>query len=217
VVRDACEHGGVPDLRVVDHPLLAARMAVLRDEATDRAGFRRALRAAAVLLAVEATRDIATEVGRVTTPLEETDATRIAGDVVLVPVLRAGLGMLDAFLDVVPEARVGHIGLERDEVSLQPRRYFERLPDEVPAARTIVLDPMLATGGSAVHALQALREAGARELALVVLVAAPEGVAAVQAAHPDVPIIAGVLDRELDGDGFIRPGLGDAGDRVFGT
>lgn len=207
----------VPDLRVVDHPLMADRIAVLRDEATDRAGFRRALRAAAVLLAVEATTDLATASGRVTTPLEETDAVRIAGDVVLVPVLRAGLGMLDAFLDVVPEARVGHIGLERDEVSLQPRRYFERLPEQVPVARTLVLDPMLATGGSAVHALQALREAGARELALVVLVAAPEGVAAVQEAHPDVPIIAGVLDRELDGDGFIRPGLGDAGDRVFGT
>lgn len=207
----------MPELRVVDHPLLADRIAVLRDEATDRAGFRRALRAAAVLLAVEATRDLATDVGTVRTPLEETPAQRIAGDVVLVPVLRAGLGMLDAFLDVVPEARVGHIGLERDEVSLQPRRYFERLPEQVPVARTLVLDPMLATGGSAVHALQALREAGARELALVVLVAAPEGVAAVQEAHPDVPVIAAVLDRELDGDGFIRPGLGDAGDRVFGT
>lgn len=207
----------MPELRVVDHPLLANRVAVLRNEATDRAGFRRALRAAAVLLAVEATRDLATVQGRVTTPLEETDATWIAGDVVLVPVLRAGLGMLDAFLDVVPEARVGHIGLERDEVSLQPRRYFERLPQEIPVARTLVLDPMLATGGSAVHALQALREAGARELALVVLVAAPEGVAAVQAAHPDVPIYTAVLDRELDADGFIRPGLGDAGDRVFGT
>jgi uracil phosphoribosyltransferase len=207
----------VPELHVVDHPLMADRIAVLRDGATDRAGFRRALRAAAVLLAVQATRDLATRQARVQTPLEETDATRIAGDVVLVPVLRAGLGMLDAFLDVVPEARVGHIGLERDEVSLQPRRYFERLPEQVPVARTLVLDPMLATGGSAVHALQALREAGARELELVVLVAAPEGVAAVQAAHPDVPIIAGVLDRELDGDGFIRPGLGDAGDRVFGT
>lgn len=207
----------MPELRVVDHPLLANRVAVLRNEATDRAGFRRALRAAAVLLAVEATRDLATVQGRVTTPLEETDATWIAGDVVLVPVLRAGLGMLDAFLDVVPEARVGHIGLERDEVSLQPRRYFERLPEEVPVARTLVLDPMLATGGSAVHALQALREAGARELALVVLVAAPEGVAAVQEAHPDVPIYTAVLDRELDADGFIRPGLGDAGDRVFGT
>lgn len=207
----------MPELRVVDHPLLANRVAVLRNEATDRAGFRRALRAAAVLLAVEATRDLATVQGRVTTPLEETDATWIAGDVVLVPVLRAGLGMLEAFLDVVPEARVGHIGLERDEVSLQPRRYFERLPEEVPVARTLVLDPMLATGGSAVHALQALREAGARELALVVLVAAPEGVAAVQDAHPDVPIYTAVLDRELDADGFIRPGLGDAGDRVFGT
>lgn len=196
---------------------MADRIAVLRDEATDRAGFRRALRAAAVLLAVEATRDLATRTGSVTTPLEETEATRIAGDVILVPVLRAGLGMLDAFLDVVPEARVGHIGLERDEVSLQPRRYFERLPEQVPVSRTLVLDPMLATGGSAVHALQALREAGARELALVVLVAAPEGVAAVRSAHPDVPIIAGVLDRELDENGFIRPGLGDAGDRVFGT
>jgi uracil phosphoribosyltransferase len=207
----------VPQLRVVDHPLLANRVAVLRNQDTDRAGFRRALRAAAVLLAVEATRDLATIEGRVTTPLEETSATWIAGDVVLVPVLRAGLGMLDAFLDVVPEARVGHIGLERDEVSLQPRRYFERLPEEVPVARTLVLDPMLATGGSAVHALQALREAGARELALVVLVAAPEGVAVVHEAHPDVPIFAAVLDRGLDENGFIRPGLGDAGDRVFGT
>lgn len=207
----------MPDLRVVDHPLLADRMAALRDRETDREGFRRALRAAAVLLAVEATRDLPSVGATIETPMEETAVRRVAGDVVLVPVLRAGLGMLDAFLDVVPTARVGHIGLERDEASLQPRRYFERLPNEVPAARTIVLDPMLATGGSAVHALSALREAGARELALVVLVAAPEGVAAVQAAHPGVPIITAALDRGLDENGFIRPGLGDAGDRVFGT
>jgi uracil phosphoribosyltransferase len=207
----------VSELRIVDHPLLADRVAVLRDRDTDRNGFRRALRAATVLLAVEATKDLGVVEGTVQTPLEETTTRRIAGDVVLVPVLRAGLGMLDAFLDVVPEARVGHIGLERDEASLQPRRYFERLPEEVPVARTLVLDPMLATGGSAVHALDALREAGARELALVVLVAAPEGVAAVQAAHPDVPIFCATLDRQLDENGFIRPGLGDAGDRVFGT
>lgn len=207
----------MPDLRVVEHPLLADRMAALRDRDTDREGFRRALRSAAVLLAVEATRDLPTVEGTIDTPMESTAVQRVAGDVVLVPVLRAGLGMLDAFLGVVPTARVGHIGLERDEASLQPRRYFERLPDEVPAARTIVLDPMLATGGSAVHALTALREAGARELSLVVLVAAPEGVAAVQAAHPDVPIITAALDRGLDENGFIRPGLGDAGDRVFGT
>ncbi|MGX6449556.1 uracil phosphoribosyltransferase [Patulibacter sp. S7RM1-6] len=207
----------MPDLRVVDHPLLADRVAVMRDRDSDRATFRRALRAAAVLLAVEATKDLATAETEIETPLERTAVRKIAGDVVLVPVLRAGLGMLDAFLDVVPEARVGHIGLERDEASLQPRRYFERLPEEVPVARTLVLDPMLATGGSAVHALGALREAGARELALVVLVAAPEGVAAVQERHPDVPIIAATLDRQLDENGFIRPGLGDAGDRVFGT
>lgn len=207
----------MPDLRVVEHPLLADRMAALRDRDTDREGFRRALRAAAVLLAVEATRDLPSVEVTIETPMEATPARRVDGDVVLVPVLRAGLGMLDAFLGVVPTARVGHIGLERDEASLQPRRYFERLPDEVPAARTIVLDPMLATGGSAVHALTALREAGARELSLVVLVAAPEGVATVQAAHPDVPIITAALDRGLDENGFIRPGLGDAGDRVFGT
>nr|WP_282600169.1 uracil phosphoribosyltransferase [Patulibacter sp. SYSU D01012] len=207
----------VPELRVVDHPLLADRVAVMRDRDSDRATFRRAMRAAAVLLAVEATKDLATVDAEIETPLERTTVRKIEGDVVLVPVLRAGLGMLDPFLDVVPEARVGHIGLERDEASLQPRRYFERLPEEVPVARTLVLDPMLATGGSAIHALDALREAGARELALVVLVAAPEGVAKVQERHPDVPIIAATLDRQLDENGFIRPGLGDAGDRVFGT
>ncbi|WP_349239867.1 uracil phosphoribosyltransferase [Patulibacter sp. SYSU D01012] len=207
----------MPELRVVDHPLLADRVAVMRDRDSDRATFRRAMRAAAVLLAVEATKDLATVDAEIETPLERTTVRKIEGDVVLVPVLRAGLGMLDPFLDVVPEARVGHIGLERDEASLQPRRYFERLPEEVPVARTLVLDPMLATGGSAIHALDALREAGARELALVVLVAAPEGVAKVQERHPDVPIIAATLDRQLDENGFIRPGLGDAGDRVFGT
>lgn len=202
---------------VVSHPVLDDRLAILRDRATAHGRFREALAEASAILAVEATRDLPTDDGIVETPLEPGPARRLAGSVALVPVLRAGLGMVDGFLRLLPDARVGHLGMQRDEELLTPRDYYERLPPDLAEAFIFVLDPMLATGGSAVHALDRLRAAGARRLRLVCLVAAPEGLAAVAAAHPDVGVWTAAVDRQLDERGFIRPGLGDAGDRAFGT
>jgi uracil phosphoribosyltransferase len=204
-------------LSVVDHPVLRDRIAVLRDETTPHGAFRRALHEASAIVAIEATRDLPTVRGDVRTPLETTDGERLRGEVAVVPVLRAGLAMVDGFLRLLPDARVGHLGLQRDEHTLTPRGYFERLPARLGDAHVFVLDPMLATGGSAVHALDRLVEVGAVDLRLICVVAAPEGVAAVQERHPDVPIWTAALDRGLDENGYIRPGLGDAGDRVFGT
>jgi uracil phosphoribosyltransferase len=207
----------VADLRVVEHPVLEDRLATMRDRATPHGRFRQALHEATSILAIEATRELPTVPRPVETPLEPTTARRLEADIALVPVLRAGLGMVEGFLALLADARVGHLGLQRDETELTPREYFERLPPGLADAHVFVLDPMLATGGSAVRALDRLREVGARRLALVCLVAAPEGVAAVQEAHPDVTIWIAALDDRLDERGYIRPGLGDACDRVFGT
>jgi uracil phosphoribosyltransferase len=204
-------------LIVVEHPVLDDRLVVLRDRSTSHGAFRRALEEAAAILAIEATRDLPTRDVTVDTPLEPANGRRLLGEVAIVPVLRAGLGMVDGFLRLLPDARVGHLGMYRDEVDDAPVDYYERLPPGLAEAHVIVPDPMLATGGSAVHALTRLKEAGAQRLRLVCLVSAPEGVAAVHEAHPDVPIWTAALDRELDDNAFIRPGLGDAGDRVFGT
>jgi uracil phosphoribosyltransferase len=204
-------------LTVVDHPVLADRLVRLRDRETPFPLFRLALSEAAAILAIEATRDLPLAEGTVQTPLEEAPAQRLGAPVAVVPVLRAGLGMVEGFLRLLPDASVGHLGLRRDEEALVPRGYFERLPPRLEESVCFVLDPMLATGGSAVHALDRMRSAGARDLRLVCLVAAPEGIAAVQERHPDVPIVAAARDRCLDERGYIRPGLGDAGDRVFGT
>lgn len=204
-------------LVVVSHPVLDDRLAVLRDRATSHGAFRQALAEASAILAIEAARDLPTRDGIVETPLEPAPVRRLATDVALVPVLRAGLGMVDGFLRLLPDARVGHLGMQRDEELLTPRDYFERLPPGLAEAFVFVLDPMLATGGSAVHALDRLKDAGARRMRVICLVAAPEGVAALAKAHPDVDVWTAALDRQLDERGFIRPGLGDAGDRVFGT
>jgi uracil phosphoribosyltransferase len=205
------------ELRVVDHPLLSRHLGVLRAATTSREAFRRAMSEAADVLAYEAMRDLAVEAITITTPLEETEAARPTLPVAVVAILRAGLGMVDGFLRQVPDADIGHLGMYRDEESLRPVPYYESLPASLPDASVFVVDPMLATGGSASAAITRLREAGAERLHLVSLVAAPEGVAAVQSAHPDVPITVAALDRELDERGYIRPGLGDAGDRLFGT
>jgi uracil phosphoribosyltransferase len=202
---------------VVEHPVLADRLVVLRDRATSHGAFRRAMHEAAAILAIESTRDLPTRDVTVDTPLEPANGDRLLGEVTVVPVLRAGLGMVEGFLNLLPDARVGHLGMYRDEAKMTPVDYFERLPPNVADAHVFVVDPMLATGGSAVHALNRLKEAGAQRLRLICIVSAPEGVAAVQEAHPDVPIWTAALDRELDEHRFIRPGLGDAGDRVFGT
>ena len=204
-------------LIVVEHPVLSDRVAVLRDRTTAHGLFRRAMHEASAILAIEATRDLPVVEATVDTPLEPAAGRKLAAEVAVVPVLRAGLGMVEGFLRLLPDARVGHLGMYRDEVALSPIDYYERLPPALADAYVYVVDPMLATGGSAVHALNRLKGAGARRLRLICLVCAPEGVAAVAAAHPDVPIWAAALDRRLDEHGYIRPGLGDAGDRVFGT
>ena len=204
-------------LTVVDHPLLARHVAVLRSADTRREEFRHALGEASAILAYEATRELAREDFHVLTPLEPAAAQRPAKPIAVVAILRAGLGMVDGFLRLVPEAAIGHLGMRRNEETLQPEAYYESLPDVIEAATVFVVDPMLATGGSALAALTRLREAGATDLHLVCLVAAPEGVERVRSALPELPIIVGALDRQLDEKGYIRPGLGDAGDRIFGT
>jgi uracil phosphoribosyltransferase len=204
-------------VNVVQHPVLADRLSVLRDRATSHGPFRQALYEAAAILAVEVARDLPVREVQVQTPLETTRGLRLRDEVTVVPVLRAGLGMVEGFLRLLPDARVGHLGIQRNESDHEPIDYFERLPPNLPAARVFVLDPMLATGGSAVRALDHLKRAGAVRLELVCLVAAPEGLAALQAEHPEVVVWTAAVDRQLDENAYIRPGLGDAGDRVFGT
>jgi uracil phosphoribosyltransferase len=208
----------VNNLNVVDHPLLSRALQVLRAADTSRAVFRAAMAQATHALAYEALRDLPVEEVEVRTPLEVTTAMVPARPVAVVAILRAGLGMVDGFLEQIPDAAVGHLGMRRNETTHKPEAYYESLPSVIADdVTTFVVDPMLATGGSAVAALRRLREAGARDLRLVCLVAAPEGVAAVRSVEPDVPITVAALDRELDENAFIRPGLGDAGDRIFGT
>jgi uracil phosphoribosyltransferase len=204
-------------LIVVQHPVLEDRLAVLRDAATPHGTFRQALHEASAILAIEATRDLPTVERTIDTPLESAGARRLEEQIIIVPVLRAGLGMVEGFLRLLADARVGHLGMQRDEDTLEPTGYFERLPPGMGEAYVFLLDPMLATGGSAVAALDRLKANGARRLRLICLVAAPEGVEAVREVHPDVGIWTAALDRQLDQNGYIRPGLGDAGDRVFGT
>lgn len=202
---------------VVEHPVLADRLSVLRDRSTGHGAFRQALFEASAILAVEATRDLQVEEVEIETPLETTKGHRLPKEIAIVPVLRAGLGMVEAFTRLLPDARVGHLGLYRDEETFEPLEYYERLPPRLDDAYVFVVDPMLATGGSAVHALDRLKFRGAKKLSLVCLVVAPEGLKAVAEKHGDVPVWAAALDRELDSNAYIRPGLGDAGDRVFGT
>jgi uracil phosphoribosyltransferase len=204
-------------LTVVEHPVLADRLTVLRDRNTTWPNFRHALFECSAILAVEVARSLPLVETEIETPLERTRGARLSEQVVVVPVLRAGLGMVDGFLRLLPDARVGHLGMARDEAAHKPVDYYSRLPPGLAESQVFVLDPMLATGGSAVNALRHLKEAGARRLGLVCLVAAPEGVAAVTSAHPDVRIWTSAVDRGLDENAYIRPGLGDAGDRVFGT
>lgn len=205
-------------LIIADHALLSHRMAELRDAATPSPRFRRLLAEIGAMLTLEATRTLPTTTRRITTPMTEMDHRVLAApEPVLVAVLRAGLGLLDGAMQVLPEAPVGHVGLVRDEHTLKPTQYLLRMPPEVTVRGAILYDPMLATGGSAVAAVQRVKEAGAPHLRFVCALAAPEGVAKLRAAHPDVPIITAALDERLNERGFIVPGLGDAGDRCFGT
>jgi uracil phosphoribosyltransferase len=202
---------------VVDHPLVARHLSVLRDRSTPSAVFRAALAEVATFLGYEALRDLRVRDEDVETPLETTAGARLVDDIVVVAILRAGLGMVEGFLRLVPEARVGHLGMYRDEQEFRPVGYYENIPAGVATAEVFVVDPMLATGGSAVNAISRLKREGAERITFVCLVAAPDGIAALHEAHPEVPIFTATVDRELDENAYIRPGLGDAGDRIFGT
>src|SRR4051795_3778782 len=202
---------------VVDHVLLRRLVSILRDRNTPHGVFRQTLDDAGMILAYEAMRSLQPDEYDVMTPLEGARGVRLADEVVIVAILRAGLGLVDGFLRLVPDARVGPLGMCRDEEALRPVGYYENIPSGVEHAEVFVVDPMLATGGSGVQAVARLKRAGARRLHFVCLVAAPEGIRALQAAHPDVAITTATIDRELDENGYIRPGLGDAGDRIFGT
>src|SRR5512139_1619567 len=206
-----------PNLTVLDHPLIQHKLALLRDKQTPTKEFRSLVSEIAMLMTYEVTRDLPTWPVDVETPLETAKCRMVAGKkLVLVPILRAGLGMVEGISQLIPSARIGHIGLYRDEQTLKPVRYYFKVPKQ--AARDFyVLDPMLATGGSAVVAVQQLKEAGAARIRFLCLVAAPEGVQDMLTAHPDVPVFAAALDRQLNDHGYILPGLGDAGDRIFGT
>jgi uracil phosphoribosyltransferase len=199
------------------HPLVLTKLASLRDESTEPAEFRRLVRSLATLLAHEATAGLPTREARVTTPLGEAACRVLSDTIAIVPILRAGLGMADGVLDLIPEAEVWHVGLFRDEHTLQPTTYYSKLPVRCRASIALVVDPMLATGGSAVRTCEILRGAGIGRLIVVSLIAAPEGIEKLSQAMPDVPIHVGVIDERLTDVGFIYPGLGDAGDRQFGT
>jgi uracil phosphoribosyltransferase len=205
------------DVRVVRHPLVEDVLAALRDRRTPGDVFRQLARRVSVFLVAEATRDLPLRESTVETPLEATTVHRLAVRVVAVPVLRAGLGMLDAFLELVPQAQVGYFGLERDEHTAVARRYYEKVPADLAAAAVFLLDPMLATGGSAALAIGGLAERGAYGVRLLSIVAAPEGIALLRAVAPDATVYTAAIDRGLDARKFIQPGLGDFGDRLFGT
>jgi len=200
----------------VDHPLAQHLLLRLRDASTPPQQFRALTKRLTTLLMVEATKDLPTKESTVATPLEETTGRSLALPIVAVPILRAGLGMLDAVVEMFPEVRVGYLGLERDEATFEPSEYYAKLP-RLDDACTFVLDPMLATGGSASAALGSVKDAGAGPVRMVSVVSAPEGIAVLEADHPDVDIITASVDRELNDSAYILPGLGDFGDRLFGT
>jgi len=204
-------------LHIVNHPLVQDALMELRDKRTEPPAFRRAANRISVLLAAEALRDVPSVGGMVTTPLGPAAGSVVRGDVVVVPVLRAGLGMLDAVLELLPAARVGHIGLQRDEMTAVASQYYSKLPPDMSGAFVLMIDPMLATGGSAVAALDLIRRAGGHNVRMICIVAAPEGIALVARHHPDVHIYTPVVDQGLNAHKFIVPGLGDFGDRLYGT
>ena len=204
-------------LTVINHPLLKRDLTVLRRAGTPHGDFRKKVSDAAAILAYEALRDIALDEVPIETPLEATTGYRVAEEVIVVPIMRAGLGMVDGFVRYIPEARVGHLGLQRDEETKRPIDYYSNIPRGIENAHVFVVDPMLSTGGSATAAIQHLKEHGAQRFTFACLVAAPEGVQRITRLHDDVHIVAATLDRGLDANAFIRPGLGDAGDRIFGT
>ena len=205
-------------ITIVDHPLVQHKLTLMRDKEQPTAYFRQLLRETALLLAYEVTRDLPLETNRVETPIEVMDAPVLSGKkLCFVSVLRAGNGLLEGMLDLLPSARVGHVGLYRDPETLEAVEYYYKVPQDIGERLVVVVDPMLATANSGIAAVDRLKQGGARQLKFVCLLAAPEGVAAFTAAHPDVPLYTAALDRELNDHGYILPGLGDAGDRIYGT
>jgi uracil phosphoribosyltransferase len=204
-------------LNLLKHPLLTHKLTQLRRKETDTKGFREILGEIAGLMAFEITRDLQLKKTIIETPLAECSTYELAQEVVLIPVLRAGLGMVDGISHLIPHARIGHIGMYRDHETLQPNTYYSKFPDNLPEAVVMVLDPMLATGGSSSAAISVLKKHGAKTIKLVCVVGAPEGIERIEADHPDVQIYLAGLDEKLNSNGYIVPGLGDAGDRLFGT
>ncbi len=202
---------------LISHPVIQTKLTELRDVMTDHREFRALLDEIAGLMVYEVTRDWPTKPRKVMTPLEEMTGQELARKVTLVPILRAGLGMADGMLKVLPDARLGHLGVYRDEKTAEPVSYYHKLPPDIAETEVLLIDPMLATGGSGSAAISFLKQAGVTKMKFVCLVAAPEGIAAVHRSHPEVPIYCAAIDRELNARKFIVPGLGDAGDRLFGT
>jgi len=205
------------NFNLVAHPLIKRDITILREVSTTPEVFREVVKRISIILAVEMSKDFKISGIKIETPLERTDGYKLYQSIVLVPVLRAGLGMVNGFLEVIPEAKVGHIGLQRDEETLKPVEYYFKIPKDIHESKVILLDPMLATGGSATEALKYLKNRGAKECTFACLVAAPEGLNKIMQDHPDIKIYSAALDRELNKKGYILPGLGDAGDRTFGT
>ena len=207
-----------PNVTLLNHPLLKHKISILRDEKTPTSEFRQVVKEIAMMEGYEALRDVETKEVLIKTPIEETKQPVVEGKkLCFVPILRAGMGMVDGFTALVPTARVGHIGLYRDEVTHEPHEYYCKLPNNLEEKQIYVLDPMLATGGSAIDAVKLLKHHGAKHLHFVCIIAAPEGVKAFCEAYPDIPLTVGALDRQLNENAYICPGLGDAGDRIFGT
>jgi uracil phosphoribosyltransferase len=209
--------GPFPNLRVLDHPLIRTKLTLARDRGTGNADFRRLMGEIGALMAYEVTHRLPLRDTEVETPMERTAGVVLALPVTLVPILRAGLGLLEGFLSVMPEARVGHVGVQRNEASLAPVPYYAKFPRDVAAGPVILVDPMIATGGTACHAADVLRQRGCMDVVMACLVASPQGIRRMAERHPDLTVFAASLDRELDATGYIRPGIGDAGDRTYGT
>jgi uracil phosphoribosyltransferase len=206
-----------PNVIVIDHPVVQTKLAELRDYTADHRKFRSLLDEIAMLMTYEVTRDWPTQAKPVQTPLERMTGKVLARQVTLVPILRAGLGMADGVLKLLPDARMGHLGVYRNEGTLEPVSYYQKLPPDIASTEVLLIDPMLATGGSGSAAVSVLKKAGVNSMKFVCLVAAPEGIQTLHAQHPEVPIYCAAIDRQLNERGYILPGLGDAGDRIFGT
>ncbi len=205
------------DIIVLNHPLISDKLARIRNEATQHVEFTKVVNEITMLMTYEITRDLPTKTQVVKTPLEETECKVLSSPITIVPILRAGLGMVDGILQLIPNAKVGHIGLFRNEETLEAVEYFKKFPTDIDKSEVLVVDPMLATGGSAIAAINIVKNMGVKKIKFIGLVGVPEGVSALKAAHPDVEIYLAALDRELNDKSYIVPGLGDCGDRIFGT